>query len=90
MDEQDIEINGIPLPNKITRRNIIAVTLIFCWSIIIWLIADGKSDNSLHTSDLAWSFGVSTAVIMAYVFGAVVDNFNVLKNSGGNFNIKKK
>lgn len=78
MSEQTI--SGVPLPNKTIRKNIIVATLLFCWSLIVWLIADGKPDNSLHTSALAWAFGTSIMVTMAYVFGAVADNFNMLKS----------
>lgn len=78
MTEQTI--SGVPLPNKTIRKNIVVSTLLFCWSLIIWLIADGEASNSLHTSALAWAFGTSVMVIMAYVFGSVVDNFNILKS----------
>lgn len=77
------DVTNLPLPTKTTRKNIVVTTLLFCWAIIVWLIADGEPSNSLHSSALAWAWGVSMTVIMAYVFGAVVDNFNALKSSNG-------
>jgi hypothetical protein len=74
-------INGLPLPTRKTRRNIVISTLVFCGIVIMFVVGWGDGNNSLHTSALAWSYTLMAAVIFAYVFGAVVDNFNVLKST---------
>ena len=76
------QINGIPLPNRRTRKQIVVATILFNWFCIAMLLWKGDPFNSLHTSSLAWSYSVMIAVIFAYVFGAVVDNFTVWKNTG--------
>lgn len=80
MDREPISyVNGIPLPTSNTRRNIVVATLLFTWSLITLIVFFGSSDNSLHTSALAWSFALSGSTIFAYVFGAVVDNWNTVR-----------
>lgn len=79
MNEEYVVVNGIPLPNRRTRRAIVVYTLAFCSlvvGLVLWL---GNPTNSLHTSALAWSYSVFVAVVWAYVFGAVADTYNVLK-----------
>lgn len=73
-------INGIPLPSRRTRRRFVIATLVFCWSVAVYVIGWGNPTNSLHVSALAWAFGTSAATIFAYVFGAVMDNWNVSKS----------
>lgn len=78
--------NQNQLPTKTIRKNIIVVTLLYCWSLITWLIINGEPTNSLHTSALTWAFSISLTVTMAYVFGVIIDNFNILK-SGKNIQL---
>lgn len=79
--EEIVTVGGIPLPLRKTRKQIVIATLAFCWSVVAMLLWKGEPTNSLHTSALAWAFATSTAVIFAYVFGAVVDNINLYKAS---------
>lgn len=79
MTDDILEINGIPIPTRKTRKKFVIGTLVYCAIVIGWLIAYGDPGNSLHVSALAWSWGVGAATIFAYVFGAVVDNFNVMR-----------
>lgn len=74
-------INGIPLPTRQTRKQIVVSTLIFCWTIIIYVVGWGSPTNSLHESAMAWAWGASLAVVSAYVFGAVIENFSVMKSN---------
>jgi hypothetical protein len=77
----EVMVNGLPLPTRATRKLIVLITILFCWVIIGFLMVKGESANSLHTSALAWSFMLMASTIFAYVFGAVVDNFNFWKTS---------
>lgn len=52
-----------------------------CWILIGFLMISGSDENSLHVSALAWAFMLMASTIFAYVFGAVVDNFNFWKTS---------
>ena len=79
MPEETHEINGIPLPRRSTRRKFVLGTLIFCALIIAYVTGWGDPNNSLHTSCLAWAWTAGIVTLFAYVFGAVVDNLNVLK-----------
>lgn len=79
-EENATEINGMPLPNRSTRKRFVIYMLLFCAAVIIYTIGWGAPGNSLHVSALAWAWGVAATTFFAYVFGAVVDNFNVLRN----------
>jgi ABC-type antimicrobial peptide transport system permease subunit len=74
-------VNGLPLPTRQTRRNIVVVTLLFCMTMIGYIMVFGKPENSLHQSGLSWAFMLMASVIFAYVFGAVVDNLNFWKSA---------
>lgn len=78
-EDEVILSNGLPLPTRQTRKQLVIATLIFCWLIIAYVVGFGKPDNSLHTSALAWAFASSMGVVFAYVFGAVFDNLNFLR-----------
>ena len=80
LSEDMIMVNGLPLPTRKQRKRLVNITLVFCALIIMAILALGDPQNSLHTSGLAWAFGTSVAMIFAYVFGAVADNFNIIKN----------
>ena len=77
--EDVVMVNGIPLPLRSTRKQIVVGTLLFCATVIGGVIWKGDPTNTLHTSALAWAFSTSVAVIMGYVFGAVYDNYNLYK-----------
>lgn len=79
MKEDIVYVNGMPLPSRATRKKLVVGTLLFCGSLIVGVVTQGDPANTLHASALAWSFSISIAVIMGYVFGAVFDNANVLK-----------
>ena len=69
------------LPSRRTRKNIVIYTLLLCTSIVYTIIFAGNPENSLHVSALGWAFSVYMTTVFAYVFGAVVDNFNFWKSS---------
>lgn len=79
MAEETTTVNGIPLPRRSTRRKFVMAMLIFCGLVITLVTALGNPENSLHTSSLAWAWAVAAVTFAGYVFGAVVDNLNVLK-----------
>ena len=62
------------IPKRSTRRKIVYVTLIFCYSLILGITFGGDGDNSLHQSSLSWAFSLSIFVIAGYIFGAVIEN----------------
>jgi hypothetical protein len=47
------------------------VTLLFCASVIVWIILYGKGDNSLHASALSWSFSIAAGVLAGIGFSVV-------------------
>ncbi len=73
-------VNGLPLPTRRQRKRLVVITLVFCALTIGYVVGWGDPANSLHTSALAWSFGTAVATLFAYVFGAVADNLNVIRN----------
>lgn len=77
----EVTVNGLPLPSRTTRKNIVTVTIVACWVLIGYLIVFGSAQNSLHQSALSWGFTLMGATIFAYVFGAVLDNFNFWKSA---------
>ena len=76
MAEEVTTLNGVPLPSQRARQGFVVTTLIFCWSIVLFVVFYGDPANSLHSSALAWAFGTSAAVLFAYVFGVVADNWS--------------
>lgn len=74
--EQATILSSLPLPSENTRKQIVISTLLFCAASIVGVTVFGEPENSLHTSAQAWAFGTSILVIMGYVFGTVVDNYN--------------
>ena len=81
-------VNGLPLPTRNTRRNIVIATILFCWVLIGYLMINGNPDNSLHQSALSWGFMLMVSTIFAYVFGAVFDNFNFWRTAKQNAEVK--
>lgn len=79
MSEETPMVNGIPLPRRSTRRKFVMAMLAFCALVITLVTALGDPNNSLHTSSLAWAWAVAAVTFAGYVFGAVIDNLNVMK-----------
>ena len=73
-------IQGYPIPTRQARKLIVAFTLTFCAVTAALVTIYGDPTNSLHSSAQAWAFGMSATTIFAYVFGAVIDNSNVIKS----------
>jgi hypothetical protein len=71
-------VNGFPIPTRSTRKKTVAVTLMFCFTLVAYLVGYGDAANSLHTSAMAWAFSLSVAVVTGYIFGAVLDNSHVI------------
>lgn len=81
VDVDYVLVNGLPLPSRKTRKGIVIYTMLFCTLLICALLFKGTPGNTLHESALAWAFSVYAGVVFAYVFGAVIDTYNVLKSS---------
>lgn len=73
------ETTLLELPSRKTRRTIVVFTLLMCWIVITAILLNGDSLNSLHSSALAWAFSLNAATLFAYVFGSVVDIYNLSK-----------
>jgi len=78
LDSKSIQEN---MPKRSTRRNIVYGVLIFCCLLIGYIVYTGDADNTLHQSTLSWAFSLSGFVIAGYVFGQVVDNWNVIRHT---------
>ncbi len=52
-----------------TKLTLAILALTFNGSIIIYLLWRGKSDNSLHTSALAWSYATGVGILAGLGFG---------------------
>lgn len=83
-------VNGIPLPTRKTRKQIVISVLIFSWAVIAYIVIWGSPTNSLHESALSWAYSSMVAVVFAYVFGAITDNYNVWKNSSNSKSLTKE
>lgn len=81
VDVDYVMVNGMPLPSRKTRKGIVIYTMLLCTLLIFAILAKGTPGNSLHESGLAWAFSVYAGVVFAYVFGAVIDTYNVLRSN---------
>ena len=70
------------MPRRRTRRRIVYWTLFTCAQLVIYVVAWGNPENTLHASTLSWAFTLAGMTIGGYIFGAVWDNQNVLKGGG--------
>lgn len=61
----------LPTPTYRARSNAILGALVFHSCLIVWLLAYGKPDNSLHTSGLSWSFFIWIATLATWVGGTI-------------------
>lgn len=77
----EVQTGKFPLPTRKTRKEITIGTLLFNAFIIVQVVFNGSATNTLHESALSWSYTSSLILIMGYVFGAVMDNFNVMKRA---------
>lgn len=75
----EVQTGKFPLPTRKVRKEITVGTLLFNAFIIVQVVFNGSATNTLHESALSWSYTSSLVLIMGYVFGAVMDNFNVMK-----------
>ena len=75
----EVQTGKFPLPTRKTRKEITVGTLLFNAFIIVQIIFNGSDKNTLHESALTWAYTSSLVLIMGYVFGAVMDNFNVMR-----------
>jgi ABC-type antimicrobial peptide transport system permease subunit len=69
------------LPSITTRKNFVIATILFTWAVIIYVLLQGKPDNSLHTSALAWAFMTNVGVIGAFIFGVSWDNSVIIQGA---------
>ena len=58
-----------------TRQRLVIISLLFTYSLILWIVLSGDPANSLHSSALAWSFGTNIAVMFAYSFGTLLTKY---------------
>ncbi len=66
-------------PTWRNRRRVIFLTLLFCAGIVAYVTVWGDPASRLHET-VAWAaFGLAGVVISGYVFGAVIDDANVMK-----------
>lgn len=75
----EVQTGKFPLPTRKTRKEITVGTLLFNGFVIVQIIFNGSGTNTLHESALTWAYTSSLILIMGYVFGAVMDNFNVMR-----------
>jgi hypothetical protein len=75
----EVQTGKFPLPTRKTRKEITIGALLFNAFIIVQVVFNGSHSNTLHESALSWSYTSSLILIMGYVFGAVMDNFNVIR-----------
>lgn len=66
-------LDQITGPTRQVAKNIVSATLMFCWTLILFLVVYGSPSNSLHISALSWAFTLNGAVIGAYLFGIGYD-----------------
>lgn len=69
------EISSEYVASSQTRRRIVVSGLFFTWAIIVWCIAKGDPNNSLHTSAMAWAFSTNILLTFAYSFGTIVRDY---------------
>jgi len=66
-------MDTLSFPSWRIRRRIIAVTLVLCAFVVIYLLFQGK-DTRLHESLANGAFLLAGSVIGTYVFGAAWDD----------------
>jgi hypothetical protein len=68
-------------PSWKIRRRIVVSTLIFCAFCVLWIMIRGDA-RSVNEVIVMCAFGLAGSTIGAYVFGAVWDDRNVMKEIG--------
>lgn len=69
-------------PSWAMRRRLIIATLLFCAFCVLWIMIRGDT-RIVHEVIVMCSFGLAGSTLGAYVFGAVWDDKNVMKELGG-------
>lgn len=68
-------------PSWKIRRRIVIATLLFCAFCVLWIMIRGDERSVLDVIVMC-AFGLAGSTIGAYVFGAVWDDKNVMKELG--------
>jgi len=68
-------------PSWKIRRRIVVATLIFCAFCVTWIMIGGDA-RSVNDVIVMCSFGLAGSTIGSYVFAAVWDDRNVMKEIG--------
>ena len=68
-------------PSWKIRRRIVIATLLFCAFCVTWIMIGGDERSVLEVIVMC-AFGLAGSTIGAYVFGAVWDDRNVMKEIG--------
>lgn len=63
------------------RRTVVICVLFFCAFCVLWIMFDNK-DRSIYEVIVVSSFGLAFSTIGSYIFGAVWDDANVMKEIG--------
>lgn len=63
------------------RRLVVFGTLLFCMFCILWILLYGDNRSVLEVIVMS-SYGLAFSVIGSYIFGAVWDDANVMKELG--------
>lgn len=71
-----------PRPSWKNRRRVVIVTLLYCATVVGWLVLHGAS-TQLNESIANGLILLAGGVIGSYVFGAAWDDLNVMRNLGG-------
>jgi len=74
MSEEDsvVMLDTQYVASSVTRRRIVVFTLLFTYSMIVWILLYGSPTNSLHESALSWAFGTNIITMFAYSFGTII------------------
>ena len=72
---------AIAKPSWTVRRRIIIATLLFCAFCVVYVMVWGDDRGVLETIVFC-AFGLGLSVIGSYIFGAVWDDKNVMKEFG--------
>lgn len=68
-------------PSWKIRKRIVIATLIFCAFCVLWIMMRGDERSVLEVIVMC-AFGLAGSTIGAYVFGAVWDDRNVMRELG--------
>lgn len=80
MQEKENTEHTIPNDKWRIRRTIVIMTLVFCATCICYITLFGE-DTRVNETILIGCFTLAGATIGSYVFGAVWDDNNIIKNN---------